>query len=120
MDILEKKKIVVKQVTASFFGRHEEIEILRCGGETFKDIRPLIRFNVSVMVEKNGRKEMGTFGTGGRMSYDNYLKDENWKQICNEALRQAQINLGSKPAPVGRNESGIRARFNREYYYTKQ
>jgi len=98
---LRKKENVVKQVTASFLGRHEEIEILRCGGETFKDIRPLIRFDVSVMVEKNGRKEMGTFGTGGRMSYDDYLKDENWKQICNEALRQAQINLDSKPAPAG-------------------
>jgi len=98
---LRKKENVVKQVTASFLGRHEEIEILRCGGETFKDIRPLIRFDVSVMVEKNGRKEMGTFGTGGRMSYDDYLKDENWKKICDEALRQAQVNLDSKPAPAG-------------------
>jgi len=82
---LRKKENVVKQVTASFLGRHDEIEILRCGGETFKDIRPLIRFDVSVMVEKNGRKEMGTSGTGGRMSYDDYLKDENWKKICDEA-----------------------------------
>ena len=98
---LRKKENIVKQVTASFSGQYDEIEILKCGGETFKDIRPLIRFDVSVMVEKNGRKEMGTFGTGGRRSYDDYLKDENWKQICDEALRQAQINLHSKSAPAG-------------------
>ena len=98
---IRKKENIVKQVTAFFLGQHEEIEILRCGGETFKDIRPLIRFDVSVMVEKNGRKEIGTSGTGGRMSYDDYLKDENWKKICDEALRQAQINLDSKPAPAG-------------------
>ena len=65
------------------------------------DIRPLIRFNISVMLEKNGRKETGVYGIGGRQSYDSYLKEDNWKNVCDEALRIASVNLESKPAPAG-------------------
>ena len=46
----------VKQVTANFLGEQKSIEIIRSGGELLSDIRPLIRFNVSVMLEKNGKK----------------------------------------------------------------
>ena len=60
----------VKQVTASFLGEKKDIEILRSGGELLKDTRPLVRINVSVMVEKKGRKETGVYGIGGRQSYD--------------------------------------------------
>ena len=55
----------VKQVTASFLGEKKDIEILRSGGELLKDTRPLVRINVSVMVEKKGRKETGFYGIGG-------------------------------------------------------
>ena len=54
----------VKQVTASFLGEKKDIEILRSGGELLKDTRPLVRINVSVMVEKKGRKETGVYGIG--------------------------------------------------------
>ena len=91
----------VKQVTANFLGEQKSIEIIRSGGEICSDIRPLIRFNVSVMLEKDGRKETGVYGIGGRQSYDSYLKDENWKNVCDEALRIATVNLESKPAPAG-------------------
>ena len=91
----------VKQVTANFLGEQKSIEIIRSGGETLTDVRPLIRFNVSVIVEKNGRKESGVYGIGGRNSYDFYLKKDNWKTVCDEALRMASINLESKPAPAG-------------------
>ena len=56
----------VKQVTANFLGEKKSVEILRSGGEILNDVRPLIRFNVSIMVEKNGRKETGVYGIGGR------------------------------------------------------
>ncbi len=65
---LRTKNNNVKQVTANFLGEQKSIEIIRSGGETLTDIRPLIRFNVSVMLEKNGRKETGVFGIGGRES----------------------------------------------------
>jgi len=82
----------VKQVTANFLGEQKSLEIIRSGGETLTDVRPLIRFNVSVMLEKNGRKETGVYGVGGRQSYDNYLKEDNWKNVCDEALRIASVN----------------------------
>ena len=92
---------MVKQVTASFAGEHKSIEIIRSGGEVLTDVRPLIRFNVSVMLEKDGKKETGVYGIGGRQSYDEYLKDDNWKKVCDEAFRIASVNLESKPAPAG-------------------
>ncbi len=91
----------VKQVTASFLGERKEIEILRSGGELLKDTRPLVRINVSVMVEKKGRKETGVYGIGGRQSYDDYLVNDNWKKVCDEAFRIASTNLESKPSPAG-------------------
>ena len=100
-DFLRKKNNKVKQVTASFAGEKKSIEIIRSGGESLIDNRPLIRFNVSVMLEQNGRKETGVYGIGGRQSYDDYLKDGNWQNVCEEALRIASVNLESKPAPAG-------------------
>ena len=100
-EYLRSRDNFVKQVTASFSGEQKSIEIIRSGGEAITDIRPLIRFNVSVMLEKNGRKETGVYGIGGRQSYDEYLKNDNWKNVCEEALRIATVNLDSKPAPAG-------------------
>ena len=100
-DFLRKKDSKVKQVTASFAGEQKSIEIIRSGGEALTDVRPLIRFNVSVMLEKNGKKETGVYGIGGRQSYDDYLKNDNWQNVCNEAFRIASTNLDSKPAPAG-------------------
>ena len=91
----------VKQVTANFLGEKKNIEILRSGGELLNDIRPLVRINVSIMVERNGRQETGVYGVGGRQSYDEYLKNGNWKKICDEAYRIATTNLDSKPSPAG-------------------
>ena len=53
------------------------------------------------MLEKNGKKETGVYGIGGRKSYDEYLKNDNWKKVCDEAFRIASVNLESKPAPAG-------------------
>ena len=91
----------VKQVTANFLGEKKNIEILRSGGELLKDTRPLVRIKVSIMVEKNGRKETGVYGVGGRQSYDEFLQNDNWKKICDEAFRIATTNLDSKPSPAG-------------------
>ena len=100
-DYLRSKDSNVKQVTSSFSGEQKSIEIIRLGGQAITDVRPLVRFNVSVMLEKNGRKETGVYGIGGRQSYDSYLDNENWKNVCDEAYRIASVNLESKPAPAG-------------------
>ena len=101
----------VQQVTASFSGEHKSIEIIRSGSEVLTDVRPLIRFNVSVMLEKNGKKETGVYGIGGRQSYDEYLKDDNWKKVCDEAFRIASVNLEKQTCSCGRNEGGFGSRM---------
>jgi len=100
-DYVRNKNNSVRQVTATLLGEHRSIEILRSDGELLSDDRPLVRFNVSVMLEKNGRKESAVYGIGGRQNYDAYLDEKNWKGVCDEALRIADVNLNSKPAPAG-------------------
>jgi len=91
----------VKQVSCSLAGEWQTIEILRAGGETYHDVRPLVRLNVSVVVEENGRQEAGMFGGGGRSGYETYLVPGYWQAAIDEALRQALVNLTSVPAPAG-------------------
>jgi TldD protein len=91
----------VRQVSASLSGEWQRIEILRAGGEHYSDIRPLVRLNVSVVVEENGRQESGSFGGGGRQGYETYLDPTYWQGAIDEALRQALVNLTSIPAPAG-------------------
>ena len=100
-DYVRQKNPNIKQVTASFFGEHQSVEIIKSDNQVYKDQRPLVRFNVSVMMERHGKKETGSYGTGGRMDYENYLGSDNWKTVCDEAIRQAEVNLDSKPAPAG-------------------
>ena len=91
----------VRQVSASLSGEWQRIEIIRTGGERYSDIRPLVRLNVSVIVEENGRQESGSFGGGGRGGYETYLDPVYWQAGVDEALRQALVNLTSIPAPAG-------------------
>ena len=91
----------VRQVSASLTGEWQAVQILRPGGERVADIRPLVRLNVSIVVERNGRMESGSHGTGGRQLYDGLLSRETWTAAVDEALRQALINLESVPAPAG-------------------
>jgi TldD protein len=94
----------VKQVMASIFGEWQAVQILRPDGGRVADLRPLVRFNVSVVVEANGRRETGSTGIGGRFAYDRVLDEASWKAAVEEALRQAILNLDSVPAPAGEME----------------
>jgi len=94
----------VKQVMASITGEWQAVQILRPDGRRVADLRPLVRMNVAVVVEANGRRETGSFGTGGRFAYDRVLSEASWKAAVDEALRQAIVNLDSIPAPAGEME----------------
>jgi TldD protein len=85
-------------------GEWQAVQILRPDGQRFADLRPLVRFNVSVVVAEGDRRETGSFGTGGRFAYDRVLGSDSWKRGVDEALRQALVNLGSVPAPAGEME----------------
>jgi TldD protein len=91
----------VCQVIASLAGEWQAVQVMRPGGERAADIRPLVRLNVTVVVAKDGRKETGTHGTGGRVGYDGWLDAAAWRAVVDEALRQALVNLESVPAPAG-------------------
>ena len=91
----------VRQVSCSLAGEWQTGEILRPGGEIYRDVRPLVRIGVSVVVEHEGRQESGSYGGGGRSGYETYLDPQYWQAGIDEALRQALINLASVPAPAG-------------------
>lgn len=90
----------VVQVSASITGSWQAVHILRRDGAA-ADIRPLVRFNVSVVVEQAGRRESGSHGLGGRVTYDLMFEETTWKGAVDEALRQALVNLESIDAPAG-------------------
>ena len=91
----------VKQVMASLMGEWQAVQIVRTDGNRVADLRPLVRLNVSVVVEQDGRRESGTHGTGGRHGYSLLLDEAFWRGAVDEALRQALVNLDARPAPAG-------------------
>ncbi|MEM7422462.1 MAG: metalloprotease TldD [Pseudomonadota bacterium] len=99
----------VVQVSASLTASVQEIEILRPDGERMMDHRPLTRLNVSVIVEKDGRRESGSSGGGGRHGFDMLVTPDSWKSHADEALRVALVNLEAEDAPAGVMEVALGA-----------
>ena len=91
----------VRQVTAVLAGEWQAVMILRADGQIARDIRPLVRLNVSVMVGEGDRQEVGSTGYGGREAYARFIDPKNWQSQVDEALRQAVVNLESVAAPAG-------------------
>jgi TldD protein len=91
----------VRQVSVSLASSWQVVDILRADGHRVRDIRPLVRFNVSVVAGDGTRQESGSYGFGGRDSVGAYVTDESWKHAVDEALRQALVNLEAIPAPAG-------------------
>ena len=91
----------IQQVTVSLAGVWERILVAATDGSLAADVRPLVRFNVSVIVEQNGRRERGGHGGGGRTDYRYFLNEDRAMGYAREALRQALVNLEAIPAPAG-------------------
>jgi TldD protein len=91
----------VRQVSASIGATWQVIEILRADGEIYRDIRPLVRLNVSTVVGDGDRQESGSYGCGGRESYQRFITPDSWQAAVDEAVRQALVNLSAVPAPAG-------------------
>ena len=91
----------VVQATVGLSGSWSVVEIVRPDGFTAFDVRPLVRLNVSLVVEQNGRRETGFFGIGGRYLYDRLFLPETWNRAIDEALAQALVNLEAVAAPAG-------------------
>jgi TldD protein len=91
----------VRQVMVNLSGVWQAVQIVRPDGTRVGDIRPLVRFGVTVVVGDGNRQETGSHGMGGRTAYTTYLDPATWKPAADEALRQAIVNLDSVAAPAG-------------------
>ena len=95
---LDKRVI---QVNASLSGVHEVVLVLNTDGQLAADIRPLVRCNISVVLEDKGRRESGYAGGGGRYDYQQFLQEDLIRTYTEEAVRQATVNLNAVEAPAG-------------------
>ena len=86
----------------SIAGEWQAVQIIRADGIRVADVRPLVRLNVALVVGDGDRQETGSHGSGGRVSYEQFLDPANWQASVDEALRQALVNLGSTPRPPGK------------------
>jgi TldD protein len=91
----------VAQVMTSLAGERRVVEILRADGRLIRDVRPLARLNVQITVEKDGRRESGLSGAGGRAGFEAWITPERWRDQVEEALRQALVNLAAIDCPAG-------------------
>lgn len=91
----------VRQVMVSLAGVQDVVLVASSDGTLAGDVRPLVRLNVSVIVEHNGRREQGSSGGGGRMSYGLFLDEDRALGYAREAVRQALVNLEAVAAPAG-------------------
>jgi TldD protein len=98
---LRAKDPKVRQVSVSLAGSWQQVEILRADGHFVRDIRPMVRLNVSVVVGDGDRQESGSYGAGGRKGFGEFITAEKWQHAADEALRQALVNLEAIPAPAG-------------------
>ncbi|MGB3133383.1 MAG: metalloprotease TldD, partial [Candidatus Macondimonas sp.] len=91
----------VRQVMVSLSGVDEIMLVAASDGTLAADVRPLVRINVSVIVEKDGRRERGSSGGGGRFGYDMLRDRDAARHHAREAVRQALVALEAEPAPAG-------------------
>ena len=91
----------ITQVSVSLNAVHEIILIMASDGTIAADVRPLVRLNISVIAEENGRREQGYAGGGGRVGYQYFLEEDRALGYAREAVRQAILNLSAIQAPAG-------------------
>ena len=91
----------VRQVSVSMAADWQAVEILRADGASYRDVRPLVRFNISVTSGDGKEQGQGSHGLGGRGAPLAYFTDDVWMAATREALRQSLVALEARPAPAG-------------------
>jgi TldD protein len=91
----------VVQVMVSLAGVHDTVLVARSDGLMAADVRPLVRMNVTVITEQNGRREQGSAGGGGRVGMDWFCERDRAAEYAREAVRQALVNLEAVDSPAG-------------------
>lgn len=91
----------VEQVIISMTSSQDLVLVAGSDGTLAADVRPLVRFNVSVILEQNGRREQGYSGGGARSDLNYFLAGDRPMDYAREAVRQAAVALEAVPAPAG-------------------
>ena len=91
----------VRQVIATLASEEVVMLIATASGLSVGDVRPLTRLNVTVIVEDGGKREIGAYGGGGRVTFDFFLEAERWRRFSREAVRQSVLKLSAVDAPAG-------------------
>ena len=90
----------IVQVMAGLASEYDVVLVARLDGTLAADVRPLVRLSVTVIAEQNGRREIGSFGGGGRFGLAHF-DDALVHNYVEEAVSAALTNLESRPAPAG-------------------
>ncbi len=101
LDALARKKSpLITQVVANISSVYDVILIAKSNGKVIGDVRPLVRIGLTVIAEKNGRREIGRDGGGGRFTLD-YFTPAKLQEYTEEAVKSALQSLDAIPAPAG-------------------
>jgi TldD protein len=90
----------VKQVIGRLSAEYDVVLVARADGALAADVRPLVHLAITVIAEEAGRREQGHQGAGGRFGYA-FFTDDVLERLARDAVRQALVNLESRPAPAG-------------------
>jgi TldD protein len=91
----------IKEVNVRIAANFETDLVVSTDGRMAADLRPLVRFDVSVIAEQNGRRERGSAGGGGRRTLPWFLENDRALGFAREAVRIALLNLEAQEAPAG-------------------
>ena len=91
----------VDQVIISMASSQDLVLVAASDGTMAADVRPLVRLNVSVILEQDGRREQGYAGGGARADLEYFLDGDLPLEYAREAVRQAAVQLEAEPAPAG-------------------
>lgn len=102
---IRTKEPLIKEVSISLSGVHEQMLVAATDGTYAGDIRPLVRLSISVLAQRGERRERGSAGGGGRFGYDFFISEQQGSQVAyqfaDEAIRMALVNLEAEAAPAG-------------------
>lgn len=91
----------VEQVIVNLSSAQDLVLVAAADGTLAADIRPLVRLNVSVILEDKGRREQGYAGGGARLGLEYFLEGDRAVDLAREAVRQAAVQFEASPAPAG-------------------
>jgi TldD protein len=91
----------IEQVIVAMSSNQDLVLVAAADGTLAADVRPLVRLNVTVIIEQGGRREQGYSGGGARADLSYLLEDGRAMEYAREAVRQAVVLLDADPAPAG-------------------